>query len=48
VTASGRYPLVARAMLDTEEQPDHYRAFERRLAYILDGLAMTFTSSDPG
>jgi AcrR family transcriptional regulator len=36
---SGRYPLVARLVLDAEDFPDPDRTFERRLGYVLDGLA---------
>ena len=39
VIASGRYPRVARVVLEAEDFPDADAVFERRLGYVLDGLA---------
>jgi AcrR family transcriptional regulator len=46
VIASGRYPLVARVVLDAEDFPDPDQVFERRLAYVLDGLSSLLEPGD--
>ena len=48
IIASGRYPLVTRVVLDAEDLPDRDVVFERRLAYVLDGLSSLLDSGDPG
>lgn len=39
VLDSGRYPYVERVILDAEDYPDPEALFDRRLGYVLDGLA---------
>lgn len=36
--ASGRHPYLERIVLDAEDHPDPDELFERRLAYVLDGI----------
>jgi AcrR family transcriptional regulator len=38
---SGRHPMLARVVRDAENFPDPDEVFERRLGYVLDGLAAT-------
>jgi AcrR family transcriptional regulator len=38
---SGRYPMLTRIVIDAEDFPDPDQTFERRLGYVLDGLAAT-------
>lgn len=40
--ASGDFPLLSKAVKDAEDLSDADREFERRLGYLLDGLARTF------
>lgn len=42
VAASGRYPLASRALLGPKRPVDPQQTFDRRLGYLLDGLAHTF------
>jgi Tetracyclin repressor-like, C-terminal domain len=37
--ASGRYPYFERIVIEAEDFPDMNTTFERRLSYVLDGLA---------
>jgi hypothetical protein len=37
--ATGKYPCPARIVEDAEDFPDPDVQFERRLGYVLDGLA---------
>ena len=39
---SGRYPHFARVVIESEDDPDPRQVFERRLRYVLDGLATAF------
>ena len=39
---SGQYPLVVRVVLESGDDPDLDQVFERRLGYVLDGLAAAF------
>jgi hypothetical protein len=39
IVESGRYPQFTRVVLDAEDFPDPDVTFERRLGYVLDGLA---------
>jgi len=41
IVESGRYPLFTRVVLDAEDFPDPDVTFERRLGYVLEGLAAT-------
>jgi AcrR family transcriptional regulator len=41
---SGRYPMLTRLIRDAEDFPDPDVVFERRLGYVLDGLAATLLS----
>jgi AcrR family transcriptional regulator len=40
---SGRYPMLTRVVRDAENFPDPDEVFERRLGYVLDGLAATLS-----
>ena len=42
VMASGEYPLLSKAVKEAEGLSDADQEFERRLGYLLDGLARTF------
>ncbi len=42
IAASGRYPQFVRVVTEAEDDPDADRVFERRLYYVLDGLAPIF------
>lgn len=42
IAASGRYPQFVRVVTEAEDDPDVDRVFERRLHYVLDGLAPIF------
>jgi AcrR family transcriptional regulator len=37
--ATGRYPFMERIMIEAEDYPDADAMFERRLSFVLDGLA---------
>ena len=39
VIATGRYPYFERILVEAEDYPDLDAVFERRLAFVLDGLA---------
>jgi len=43
VIASGQFPLLARVVTESEDETDPDLAFERRLHYVLNGLAWAFT-----
>jgi AcrR family transcriptional regulator len=40
VIASGRYPHIERIVIEAEDFPDRDEVFERRLGFVLDGLAV--------
>ena len=42
IMESGRYPQFARVVIDSADDLDPDMVFERRLRYILDGLATAF------
>jgi hypothetical protein len=42
IIKSGRYPQFARVVTESANDPDPDMVFERRLRYILDGLASAF------
>jgi len=42
IMESGQYPLVVRVVLESADDPDLDQVFERRLGYVLDGLAAAF------
>ena len=42
IMESGRYPQVTRVVTDSADNPDPHTVFERRLRYVLDGLATAF------
>ena len=42
IVESGRFPQLARVVIESEDDPDPGLVFERRLRYILDGLATAF------
>jgi AcrR family transcriptional regulator len=42
IMESGRYPHFAKVVIESEDDPDPGPAFERRLRYVLDGLATAF------
>jgi EAL domain-containing protein (putative c-di-GMP-specific phosphodiesterase class I) len=44
----GEYPLFSQAMTGAGETSDPDQVFERRLGYLLDGLATAFFSHHPG
>jgi hypothetical protein len=47
VAESGEYPLTVRALREDGPAADPGEVFERRLGYVLDGLACTFFADTP-
>jgi AcrR family transcriptional regulator len=45
IIESGRYPLFNRLALEAEDFPDPDATFERRLGYVLDGLAAAVSAA---
>jgi hypothetical protein len=39
---SGRYPQFVRVITESTDDPDPQAVFERRLRYVLDGMASAF------